>query len=150
MCGLSLVAASGGYSSLQCTGFPLQWLLVFRSTGSRHTGLSSCSMRAQQLWLVGSRVQAQQLWLMGLAAPRHVGSSWTRAQTCVSCIGRRITNHCATREALLFFLIFNFFFFCCATQLAESQFTDEGLNLGPGSESTESQPLVCKGIPHYL
>ena len=44
----------------------------------------------QQLWLVGSRVQAQQLWCTGLAAPRHVGSSRTRAQTCVPCIGRRI------------------------------------------------------------
>ena len=36
---------------------------------------------------------------MGLVAPRHVGSSQARAQTRVSCIGRRILNHCATREA---------------------------------------------------
>ena len=43
--------------------------------------------------------QAQQLWLMGLVAPRHVGSSQTRAQTRVPCIGRQILNHCATREA---------------------------------------------------
>ena len=27
VCGLSLVAASGGYSSLRCAGFSLQWLL---------------------------------------------------------------------------------------------------------------------------
>ena len=27
-----------------------------------------------------------------------MGSSRTRAQTCVPCIGRRILNHCATRE----------------------------------------------------
>ena len=27
-CGLSLVAESGGYSSLRCAGFSLQWLLV--------------------------------------------------------------------------------------------------------------------------
>ena len=40
------------------------------------------------------------LWLMGLVAPRHVGSSQTRAQTHVSCIGRQILNRCATREAL--------------------------------------------------
>ena len=42
---------------------------------------------------------------MGLAAPRHVVSYRTRARTCVSCIGRRTLNHCATREALgsLFF-----------------------------------------------
>ena len=33
--GLSLVAASGGYSSLQCMGFSLQWLLLLWSTGSR-------------------------------------------------------------------------------------------------------------------
>ena len=35
--GLSLVAASGGYSSLRCAGFSLQWLLLLRSTGSRRT-----------------------------------------------------------------------------------------------------------------
>ena len=38
---------------------------------------------------------------MGLVAPRHVGSSWTRARTRVPCIGRRILNHCATREVPL-------------------------------------------------
>ena len=64
----------------------------------QHVGFSSCSMWAQQLWLVGSRAQAQQLWCMGLVAPRHVGSSRTRAQTCVTCSGRRILNYCATRE----------------------------------------------------
>ena len=37
---------------------------------------------------------------MGLVAPRHVGSSRTRAWTCVPWIGRRILNHCATREVL--------------------------------------------------
>ena len=39
---LSLVAAIGGYSSLRCTGFSLQWLLLLRSMGSRCTGFSSC------------------------------------------------------------------------------------------------------------
>ena len=33
--GLSLVAESGGYSSLQYVGFSLQWLLLLRSMGSR-------------------------------------------------------------------------------------------------------------------
>ena len=55
---LSLVAASGGYSSLQCTGFSLRWLLLLQSMGSRHVGFSSCGMWAQQLWLTGSRAQA--------------------------------------------------------------------------------------------
>ena len=45
--GLSLVAASGGYSSLRCTGFSLWWLLLLRSTGSRYVGFSNCSMWAQ-------------------------------------------------------------------------------------------------------
>ena len=40
---------------------------------------------------------------MGLVAPRHVGSSQTRAQTRVACISRQILNHCATREALSIF-----------------------------------------------
>ena len=44
--GFSLVAVSGGYSSLRCAGFSLQWLLLLRSTGSRRTGFSSCGSRA--------------------------------------------------------------------------------------------------------
>ena len=45
--------------------------------------------------------QAQYLWLTGPVAPRHVGSSQTRARTRVPCIGRQTLNHCATREALV-------------------------------------------------
>ena len=56
---LSLVAASRGYSSLQCAGLSMQWLLLLRSTGSRHTGFSNCGTQAQLLWLAGSRAQAQ-------------------------------------------------------------------------------------------
>ena len=103
--GLSLVAGSGGYSSLLCTGFSLQWLLLLRSIGSRRTGFSSCSTWAHQLWLSGSGAQAQQLWHTGLVAPWHVGSSQTRARTHVPCIGRWILNHCATRE-VPYFIVF--------------------------------------------
>ena len=97
--GLSLVVASGGYSSLRCVGFSLRWLPQLQSMGSRCTGFSSCGTWAQQLWLAGSRAQAQQLWCTGLVTLQHVGSSRTRARTRVPCIGRRILNHCATREA---------------------------------------------------
>ena len=45
--GLSLVAASGGYSLLHCVGFSLRWLLLLRSTGSRRVGFSSCGTWAQ-------------------------------------------------------------------------------------------------------
>ena len=43
---LSLVAASGDYSSLWCAGFSLSWLLLLWSTGSRRAGFSSCGMWA--------------------------------------------------------------------------------------------------------
>ena len=38
------------------------------------------------------------MWYTGLVALQHVGSSRTRARTCVPCIGRRILSHCTTRE----------------------------------------------------
>ena len=40
-CGLSLVAASRGYSLLWCMGFSLWWLLLLQSAGSRRVGFSS-------------------------------------------------------------------------------------------------------------
>ena len=45
VCGLSLVVVNGGYSSMQCTGFSLWWLLLLRSTGCRYAGFSSCGSR---------------------------------------------------------------------------------------------------------
>ena len=42
--GLSLVVASGVYSSLRCMGFSLWWLLLLRSMSSRRTGFSSCGL----------------------------------------------------------------------------------------------------------
>ena len=82
-----------GVRASHCGGFS-----CCRARASRHAGFSSCSMQAQQLWLAGSREQAQQLWRRGLVALRHVGSSRTRDRTRVPCIGRRILNHCTTRE----------------------------------------------------
>ena len=41
---------------------------------------------------------AQQLWCTGLVAPRHVGSPWSMDQTRVPSTGRRILNHCTSRE----------------------------------------------------
>ena len=83
---LSLVAVSRGYSLLRCAGSSLRRLLLLQSMGSRRAAFSSCGR-----W-------AQQLWHTGLVPPRHVGSSRTRDQTRVPCIGRRILNHCTTRE----------------------------------------------------
>ena len=59
MRGLSLVVASRGYSSLQCEGFSMRWLLLLRSTGSRCAGFSSCGSRALEHRLSSCGAQAQ-------------------------------------------------------------------------------------------
>ena len=96
--GLSLIAVSRSYSSSQCLRFLSPWLLLLQSLGSRCVGFSSCITRVQLLWHMGTKMPAQQLWHTGLVAPWHVGSSWTRNQTCVPCIGRQILNHWTIRE----------------------------------------------------
>ena len=55
---LSLVEASRGYSSLRCAGFSLRWLLLLRSTGSRHMGFSSCGSQALEHRLSSCGAQA--------------------------------------------------------------------------------------------
>ena len=68
--------------------------------GLSHCGGFSCC-RAWALWHTGfssCSTQAQQLWRTDLVALRHVGSSQTRDRTRVPCIGRQILNHCITRE----------------------------------------------------
>ena len=70
--GLSLVASSGGYSSLRCAGFSLWWLLLLQSMGSRCVGFSSCGLR-----VIERRLGSCRAW--GLVALQHVGSSQTRA-----------------------------------------------------------------------
>ena len=89
-------------SSFLCEGF-----LQSRQAGatlhrgaraSHYRGLSCCGAQAPD-------AQAQQLWPTGPVAPRHAGSSQTRARTRVPCTGRQTLNHCATREAPPHFLI---------------------------------------------
>ena len=57
--GLSLVVASGGYSSLHCAGFSLQWLLLLQSTGSSCMGFSSCGSWALECRLSSCGARAQ-------------------------------------------------------------------------------------------
>ena len=93
----SLFVQSGATLSLHYGNFSS--LLLLCSTGSGQTGCQSCSTLAQQLQLPGSRAQAQYLWWTGLAAPRLLGSSWTRDWTCVSCIAGWTLYRWATKEA---------------------------------------------------
>ena len=86
LCGLSFAAVSWGFSSWQCAGFSLPWLLLVQSTGSKRVDFSSCTTGMRILWLLGSRAWAsllQGMWDLS-------GSSWTRDRTCISCIAGRI------------------------------------------------------------
>ena len=74
-----------------------QWLLLLQSLGSS----------LQELWFVASvdadgRLQSvgSVVVAQGLRCSAYVGSSQIRDQTHVSCIGRQILYHRATREAL--------------------------------------------------
>ena len=72
--GLSLVVASRGHSSLQCTGFSLRWLPCHRprALGAWASGVAACRLR-----------------LLGLAAPWRVGSYGTRDRTMSSALAGR-------------------------------------------------------------
>ena len=78
VCGLSPVVASRGSSPVAVHGFSLWWLLLLRSTVSRH---------------------------MGLVALWHVGTSQTRDRTSVPCTARQILNCWTTRETLLTYFL---------------------------------------------
>ena len=71
-----------------CVGLSLQWLLLLQSTGSSLLGLPMH---------------------MGLVVLWHVGSSLTRDQTCVPCIGRRIPITVPPESPCHIFFIHSFF-----------------------------------------
>ena len=82
---------------------------------------------------------------MGLVAPWHVGSSRTRARTRVPCIGRRILNHYATREAHAFIFIWDWTRMWCICLWA----------LKVGTEVRKPVPLIsshesCRWHPLFL
>ena len=81
--GFSLVVPSRSYSLVAVWASHWRHLIAEGARASAVVvhGLSSCGTVA-------------------LAAPSHVGSSRTRDGTCISCTGRRILYHWATREAL--------------------------------------------------
>ena len=70
-CRLSLVATSRVYSSLQCAGFSLQWLLLLWSTGSRRAGFSSCGTWASVVWHMGSVVVTRGIQSAGSVVVMH-------------------------------------------------------------------------------
>ena len=90
--GLYLVAASGGYShcgawASHCGGFSC---CAARALGAWASVIAARALSSCDLWALECRLSS--------CGARHVGSSQTRAQTCVPCTGRQILNHRATRE----------------------------------------------------
>ena len=96
------------------------------------------------------------MWRTSLVALRHVGSSRTRALTCVRCIGRRILNHCAIREGplqsfffffkqqLLFIYLFIFIYYLFYLWLCWVFVSVRGLSLVAASGGHSS--LQCAGL----
>ena len=80
----------------------LKKLSISGRTGSSLRSVASCcgGFSCFAAWALGAGLQ--ELWYTGLVAPQHVGSSGTRDQTRVPCIGRRILYPWTTREALSF------------------------------------------------
>ena len=111
------------------------------------------------------------MWLTGLVAPRHVGSSQTRARTRVPCVGRQTRNDCTTREApwislslrrpkssqlcpaaLLLWASYYLsqslgFPVCKISPRVSTQWGDEH---GPGSESNISVGVSGRGVNVFL
>ena len=90
--GPSLVVVSGGYSLLRCPGFSLWWLHLLWSTGSRRMGFSSCGSRALE-----HRFSSCGTWAYLLHGMWDLPGRGLDPMS--PCTGRRILNHCATREA---------------------------------------------------
>ena len=71
-----------------------------QSTGSRCVGFSSYGWRASVVMAGGLQSTGSVVVAHGLSCSAACGTraSRTRARTHVPCIGRRIPNHCTTRE----------------------------------------------------
>ena len=63
-----------------CWVFDATWTFSSCGAGASHCSGSSCcgTHGASVVAALGSRAQTHELWPTGLAAPWHVGSSWTR------------------------------------------------------------------------
>ena len=133
-----------------------EWGLLFTAVRGLFIAVASL--------VVEHRLQAhglQQLWYTGLVAPRHVGSSRTRAQTRVPCIGRRILNHCATTEvpdvdhflkSLLNLLqyCFCFMFWFLATRHVGSQLLDQGSTRAPCTGRQSLNHWITREVADFI
>ena len=83
----SLVAAIRGYSLVAVRRLLIAMVSFDVELSFRAQGFSSCNS-----WALKHRLSSCGT-CMGLVVTRHVGSSWIRNRTLVSCIGRQILYH---------------------------------------------------------
>ena len=112
--GFALAATSGGHSLAVVCGSHTVLASLPLTAGLWGAWASVVEAWGLSSW--GSRAQARSLWHLGLVVRWRLGSSQTRDRTCVSCIGRQILYHWATREAqslvlMNVLLLYHFFFF---------------------------------------
>ena len=92
------VASRGDSLVAVCELFIARVSSCFTAQALGHEGFSSCHTRVQYLQLLGSSTGSIVV-THGWAALRHVGCSQIRDRIRVSCIGRQILYHWATRAA---------------------------------------------------
>ena len=82
---------------------------------------------------------------LALVAPRHVGSSLTREQIPVPCVGRRILNHWTIRAVPEVFLkyVWIFFLSCCTLNRLQYSINITFICTGKPKNSFESLLLWC-------
>ena len=112
LCGLSLAVESQGYSLAVVHRF----LILVAPLVAEQTRCTASVAAAHGLSCVSRALKCTGFnscgdWLstgnMDFIAPRNVESSQTRDWTCVPGIGRQGLSPCATRESLIFLIVYN-------------------------------------------
>ena len=113
--GISLVAASGGYCLLPCTGFSLRWLLCASVVAMHVLSCPAASGIFPDQWSNLCPLH----WSVCGHSPSVVSNSFVTCHaplsknTGVGCLGRQILNHWTTKEILSvsFFISLSFIFY---------------------------------------
>ena len=87
----SLVVVSRGYSVVAVLGLLIA-VASLVSTGSRHLGFRDCSAWLQWLQFLGSESTGSKVVVQGLSC-YIARRTWTRDQTCASCIAKWTLYH---------------------------------------------------------
>ena len=79
---------SSGAQASHCSGLSC---CEAQAVGAQTSLVAACGLSSCGSWALGRTGSV--VWITGLVAPWHVGSSWTRDQTCGFLIGKQTLNH---------------------------------------------------------